>query len=586
MPAGGYQQAEAMQLPTQSSSQILATQDDDVSSRRSACHKRRHWRFLLILATITALLPLTTQASSFPEMGGVVIAVSDTNCAPMSWADTEKRNLGMDATAVKIMIEGQYCMLPQFAEDAIGKGADTVTYVTASDTSTLTKTEVESELNRTNIGNSDSFWTLVNRYSQILFVVEIGNEPDNAGWNLTTYKNTVNTIVQGLRTDGYTRANLKYVVSLPTPGACVPGNGTCTANISTVLDDGTLQQNFDGFATHYYADDNLTSGDTSFNRWQEANNYLLSNTTKPVVVTEFGICDPALNKETKGDRYAAFINSLDRTRIPAAFPFTISNYTKECPPNGPTDVHQQGYTIESSTVAYTGPGGGNEIDEAQHIAAWQQASTENGYTLKGKFRDWRDRDGGVYIMGYPISNQWINSVKRHAQWFERQLFYYNPVTGWDNPNWAMEYGLLGDMKAQHNDWMTQNAQGAYAPTGVNPAFNTRAYDPNNTSCDYFAQTGHWLCNGFKDRWHQYGRDFDGAQYQGQVTQAESIALWGYPVSEEFTQCDANGANCLTVQYFERAVFEYHPGNPSPWNIEYSLLGQEYHDGWPSTNTFH
>src|SRR4029078_3427282 len=35
---------------------------------------------------------------------------------------------------------------------------------------------------------------------------------------------------------------------------------------------------------------------------------------------------------------------------------------------------------------------------------------------------------------------------------------------------------------------------------------------------------------------------------------------GYPISEEFTEVSALNGKPYTVQYFERAVFEYHPEN--------------------------
>jgi len=69
---------------------------------------------------------------------------------------------------------------------------------------------------------------------------------------------------------------------------------------------------------------------------------------------------------------------------------------------------------------------------------------------------------------------------------------------------------------------------------------------------YFAQTGHYLAYGFLDYWHHHGE----------------VATFGYPISEEFQ------ANGVTVQYFERAVFEYHPSAPERWRVQLRRLGAD------------
>jgi hypothetical protein len=48
-----------------------------------------------------------------------------------------------------------------------------------------------------------------------------------------------------------------------------------------------------------------------------------------------------------------------------------------------------------------------------------------------------------------------------------------------------------------------------------------------------------------------------------------LAQFGYPISEPFRQQLENGQT-YTVQYFERARFEYHPNNDPPYDV---LLGQ-------------
>jgi hypothetical protein len=47
---------------------------------------------------------------------------------------------------------------------------------------------------------------------------------------------------------------------------------------------------------------------------------------------------------------------------------------------------------------------------------------------------------------------------------------------------------------------------------------------------------------------------------------------GYPISDELTEVSDLDGKPYLVQYFERAVFEYHPENQSPYNVLLSQLG--------------
>lgn len=67
---------------------------------------------------------------------------------------------------------------------------------------------------------------------------------------------------------------------------------------------------------------------------------------------------------------------------------------------------------------------------------------------------------------------------------------------------------------------------------------------------YFSQTGHYLSYGFLSYWLEHGQ----------------VRQFGYPITEEFQQSG------VTVQYFERAVLEYHPNNSPGWQVELRRLG--------------
>ena len=93
------------------------------------------------------------------------------------------------------------------------------------------------------------------------------------------------------------------------------------------------------------------------------------------------------------------------------------------------------------------------------------------------------------------------------------------------------------------------APSALTSTGVAVA----APVPNRTSNKvYFKQTGHFVRDAFLNYWLMNGGN----------------ALYGYPVSEEVEH------RGKTVQYFERARFEYNANSARPWKVDLSLAGSE------------
>jgi hypothetical protein len=81
----------------------------------------------------------------------------------------------------------------------------------------------------------------------------------------------------------------------------------------------------------------------------------------------------------------------------------------------------------------------------------------------------------------------------------------------------------------------------------------------------FSETGQCIEGRFLEYWRSQGLDLG---EQG-VSQRESLALFGYPLTPVFTQTLEDGQR-YTVQYFERARFERHPENQAPYDV---LLGQ-------------
>jgi hypothetical protein len=60
-----------------------------------------------------------------------------------------------------------------------------------------------------------------------------------------------------------------------------------------------------------------------------------------------------------------------------------------------------------------------------------------------------------------------------------------------------------------------------------------------------------------------------------------VAQQGFPISDEFREVSDLNGQPYTVQYFERAVFEYHPEKQSPFDVLLSQLGRfQYQHKYP------
>lgn len=75
-------------------------------------------------------------------------------------------------------------------------------------------------------------------------------------------------------------------------------------------------------------------------------------------------------------------------------------------------------------------------------------------------------------------------------------------------------------------------------------------------CTIFAQTSRTVCGKFLQYWLLHG----------------DIAQQGLPISDETVEKSDLDGKPYTVQYFQRAVFEYHPEQKPPFNVLLSQLG--------------
>ncbi len=63
-----------------------------------------------------------------------------------------------------------------------------------------------------------------------------------------------------------------------------------------------------------------------------------------------------------------------------------------------------------------------------------------------------------------------------------------------------------------------------------------------SNLNYYSETGHYLSGNFKTYWEQHG----------------GLEQFGFPLTEVFVEVSPTDGKSYQTQYFERAVFEYHP----------------------------
>lgn len=184
----------------------------------------------------------------------------------------------------------------------------------------------------------------------------------------------------------------------------------------------------------------------------------------------------------------------------------------------------------------------------------RQCFTQTGECIEGEFRAYWGRNGGLPVFGYPIAparpeiDPGSGSIFL-SQWFERNRLELHPE---NQPPYRVLLGRLGEQRLRQ--------------TGRDPLALPQ---PPPSTPHYFPQTGHAVAASFWDYWRTHGLDLGDAG----VSQRESVALFGYPISEAQMEKAATGQAVLT-QWFERARLEHHPNNPEPYKVLLGLLGNE------------
>ncbi|HEY1015227.1 MAG TPA: hypothetical protein VGE07_21150 [Herpetosiphonaceae bacterium] len=153
------------------------------------------------------------------------------------------------------------------------------------------------------------------------------------------------------------------------------------------------------------------------------------------------------------------------------------------------------------------------------------------------FRSYWQTYGGVEVFGKPISGM-LEENGRKFQWFERSRLEYWPEH--EGTRHEIQPGRLGVE-------YTKNRQ-----------FPTQEYFVNRPGLQYEEVTQHGIRGAFLDYWLKHG----------------GVDIFGYPISDELQEILPEDNAYHTVQYFERARFELHPGAAQP--VMLGRLGDGLH----------
>ena len=169
-----------------------------------------------------------------------------------------------------------------------------------------------------------------------------------------------------------------------------------------------------------------------------------------------------------------------------------------------------------------------------HAATGILYVSATGHYMRGVFRDFWDKNGGLANFGYPLTEEYVDpQTNRIYQYFERARFERAQAG-----STLVQLGLIGREFAG------------------NRTFATAQPIANSSQRRYFSQTGHIVQFGFKEIWETRG----------------GLPIFGWPLSEEIDEMLADG-QVHTVQYFERARFEYWPNFAPGQRVLLSTLGR-------------
>jgi sortase (surface protein transpeptidase) len=187
----------------------------------------------------------------------------------------------------------------------------------------------------------------------------------------------------------------------------------------------------------------------------------------------------------------------------------------------------------ASLLGLVPPGGAPSV-----AAAPVHCFAETGQCAEGAFYVFWETHGGVEILGYPVSPPFSDDDGRIIQVYERAILEWHPANA---PAYQVQLTRLGDSV------LGEHPERSAAPAAC------------GGDCLLFDATSHTLRGVFKRYWTRYG----------------GLAVFGYPLTEEFEEVSPTDGQRYRVQYFERNRFEYHPERAGTrYEVQLGLLGAE------------
>lgn len=150
--------------------------------------------------------------------------------------------------------------------------------------------------------------------------------------------------------------------------------------------------------------------------------------------------------------------------------------------------------------------------------------------------------GGAATIGFPLTELFIETRPDQGKGYWVQYFEKAVIEFHNDVDAANTFQL-----APLGTWRFANLY----PGGV-PAPKPL---PSRSSY-HFKETNHTVAEPFLTYWHKNGE----------------VRRFGYPISESFEERSPANGKPYTVQYFERAIMEYHPELPASDSVQLTALG--------------
>lgn len=175
-----------------------------------------------------------------------------------------------------------------------------------------------------------------------------------------------------------------------------------------------------------------------------------------------------------------------------------------------------------------------EVAAAERVCFPQQVA----YCAENAFLTFWRNNGDVRILGYPFSQPFVDDRGLIVQYYERAILEWHPN---NEPKYQVQLTLLGDKLV-----------------GNRPERSTPPV-PCSGNCALLEDTKHTLRGTFLEYWQANG----------------GLAVFGFPLTEEFTEVNAGNGQSYTVQYFQRNRFELHNEAVDPqYKVQLGRLGSE------------